>query len=156
TARFDSFACGGAALGRCGWQVPGTGNAGEDAAVSGTMPRVIHPGWLTSLLEDDESKAFLVFHSCTGCGHVISEMPPGRDLLREHVASAHSDTVFNLDLYRFRYAFDPYHGDGRARMAEQGGASSAAALPSIGDALARCLSEARSYFRTTAVRPEPT
>lgn len=65
--------------------------------------RVIHPDWLTILVEDEAAKVWAVTHRCVTCGHDV----PG-DLLSDgmyaHTKEKHPSQLFHLEMYRFRAA----------------------------------------------------
>lgn len=75
-----------------------------------TMERVIHPGWLTLVYEDESTKAWSCYHRCLDCGDVLNgAVMPGRDPLLEHTAEKHKAGTFALELYRFRSAVHDLH-----------------------------------------------
>ena len=72
------------------------------------MTRVIHPGWLTRLLEDESSE-----HQCVSCGFTIDGKVGGKHALLEHTSKKHQGEVFNLEIYIFRsdiHALHVYYG----------------------------------------------
>jgi hypothetical protein len=80
-----------------------------------TMERVIWPGWLTLLYEDESTESWFCYHRCVNCGAVVdgASLQPGRDEIREHTAKNHSAEMFNFDMYLFLsaiHALDAYHG----------------------------------------------
>jgi hypothetical protein len=70
-----------------------------------TISRVIHPGWLTVFLENEnDSDDWTVYHRCVDCGVVITGRVFNSNALYEHSARKHKSAVLNLELHLFRSA----------------------------------------------------
>ena len=65
--------------------------------------RVIHPGWLTVMVTDQEHDVWMCHHRCVVCKQIITgEGVFGEDMLTH--TRKHRGTSFALELYRFRSA----------------------------------------------------
>jgi hypothetical protein len=78
-----------------------------------TIERVIHPGWLTILLEDEKSSKYQCYHMCVSCGFTIDGKVGGKHALLEHTSKKHHGEAFSLEIYIFRsdiHALHVYYG----------------------------------------------
>jgi len=63
--------------------------------------RVIHPGWLTIIVDDRESRVWMCHHRCVDCGFTVAgSCGQGRNILLEH-SREHNRSTFALELYQF-------------------------------------------------------
>jgi hypothetical protein len=70
-----------------------------------TLSRVIHPGWLKVMLENESTDEYHIYHRCVDCGHIVSSDEVNKPLW-QHSYCHHKDGLVALELYQFRAALN--------------------------------------------------
>jgi hypothetical protein len=67
------------------------------------IERVIHPGWLTVMVDDRDSGVWACHHKCVDCGFIVAGgfFRPEENILLRH-RREHKGSIFALELYQFR------------------------------------------------------